>query len=181
MNYSERRIIAVDGHDGTGKTTLAKRLASALGGTYIRPYGQPFGAELMRAAEAEDYAAFIQVGNQAVDQAIGESSLTDLLVFDRLWITLFTLLPKSEHNQWIIRPPTAICWADLDTTLARLSGRKEVAYERQWHEQYIRIYWKLAHQYQCQLVPTHQLDEEQALAKLVTWAKSYLSQKISHF
>lgn len=174
MNHSERFIFALDGHDGTGKTTLAQRLASALGGTYIRPYGEPFGPALLQAAEAKDYNTVIQVGKQAFERATVEAPLTGPLIFDRLWITVFTLVPESYHCQWNMRPPTAVCWVDLDTTLARLAGRQEAICERQWHEYYIHLYQELSQKYQCEFIPTHQLDEQQALARLVIWAQHYL-------
>ena len=53
---SERLIVALDGHDGSGKTTLAYALAERLGGTMVRPFAGETGAQLLHAGERQDIA-----------------------------------------------------------------------------------------------------------------------------
>ncbi|BFM13241.1 hypothetical protein R50072_33940 [Simiduia litorea] len=163
-------ILAVDGHDGTGKTTLTRRLAQALKAEYVRPYGDPYGPALLEAADGKDFTALIDVANQAYQQVLKLHGEKPLLVFDRLWITLFTLLPETHHRLWTHRPATAICWIDLNTTLARLADRDEQTYPNSWHKRYVELYLHLGKQYQCTVINTQINDEEKALALLIDWA-----------
>lgn len=167
---SERCVLALDGHDGSGKTTLAKSLATEIGGTYIRPYAEPFGSQLLSLAESKQYDALIEVGSEAIAYALKNVPSQGTLIFDRFWVTLFTLLPPSHYSRWQIRPATAVIWADLDTTLSRLATRDEATYDQQWHEHYIQLYQELSTYPNCIRVPTHQLNETQALQRLIRWA-----------
>ena len=63
-------IIALDGHDGVGKTTLAKALSDQLNGVYIRPFGGKVGIDLIEAAEAKAYEKVITIGKQAIEEKI---------------------------------------------------------------------------------------------------------------
>lgn len=168
-------ILALDGHDGTGKTTLAKNLAEALGGKYIRPYGKPYGPSLLKASEVNNFKKVLRIGREAYAWAIKNHADGCPLVFDRLWVTLFTLLPESFQRDWHIRPPTAVCWIDFDTTLSRIMQRNEEEYPESWHEHYIGLYKALAEKYNCELVNTEELNQEQALEKLVEWAHLSIS------
>lgn len=165
-------MLALDGHDGTGKTTLAENLAKALGGKYIRPYGKPFGPELLKASKANNFEKILKIGKDAYRRATSNHTDGRPLVFDRLWITLFTLLPDSLQKDWIIRPPTAVCWIDFPTTLARISRRDEERYPAIWHKYYIGLYKKLAQKYNCELINTMESNQAQALEKLIAWAHS---------
>jgi hypothetical protein len=164
-------VLAVDGHDGSGKTTLAKRLASAVGGRYVRPYGPPFGDQLLLAQEGDRIR---EIARDAIDHVMRNALPAEVLIFDRLWITVLTLLPPDEWPEWPWQVPTAVCWADLPTTLLRLSGRLEPDRERVWHERYIELYKELAERFGCLWVPTHELSEEEALRHLVAWAQENL-------
>lgn len=167
-------ILAVDGHDGTGKTTLAKELAKKIGAKYVRPYKEPFGSLLLDAYDNGNFELILKTGEEAIEIILDESLSDAILVFDRLWITLFTLLPPSFCDQWTFRPPTAICWADLPTTLSRIGQRDEKKYSKEWHAKYIEMYEKFSHIYRCELIPTHELNEGQSLERLVIWAKKFL-------
>lgn len=171
---SKRCVLALDGHDGSGKTTLAKSLATEIGATYVRPYAEPFGSRLLECAESKQFEALIETAAEAITHALKEAPAQGTLIFDRFWITLFTLLPATHYSRWQIKPPTAIIWADLNTTLSRLSTRDEEEYDHEWHKYYIRLYQELSDQQpHCMLIPTHQLNEAQALQHLVTWAQKH--------
>ncbi|MDN3637530.1 hypothetical protein QWY82_01795 [Simiduia curdlanivorans] len=168
-------ILAVDGHDGTGKTTLTRRLAQALDAEYVRPYGDPYGPALLEAAEAKNFTAVMGIADQAYRQVLAQYGESPILVFDRLWITLFTLLPEADHHLWPHRPATAICWIDLHTTLERLAQRDEQTYPNSWHKRYVDRYLELGKKYDCTIINTQENDEEQALALLVAWAKDVMA------
>ncbi len=171
------KMLVLDGHDGSGKTTLCKRLADELGGKYVRPYGPPFGDKLLKAAEDKDFESVIRTARLALQQVLDELSVhSQVLVFDRLWITIFTLLPNDFHSQWTFRAHTTVCWADLHTTLARIDKRKETKYSEDWHTYYISLYRELAEHYRCPLLDTGKRDEEASLKELLRWAHSVLEQ-----
>jgi deoxyadenosine/deoxycytidine kinase len=169
-------ILVIDGHDGSGKTTLSKKLAQRLDGIYIRPYGAPFGAKLMCAAQNKDYGMVLDIGKQALEQSLQPFKNSDCraFIFDRLWITLFTLIPKEFHARWDARYHTIICWANLDTTIYRINSRNEQKYSEDWHRRYLSLYKPLAHEHQCALLNTSELNEVDALDKLALWANSKL-------
>jgi deoxyadenosine/deoxycytidine kinase len=174
MNDNLPKILVLDGHDATGKTTLAQSLASSINGTYVRPYIEPYGQELLLAAEAHDYDQVMKISSQAFKNVIMKTSLSKPLIFDRLWITVFTLVPESYHSLWTVRPPTIICWTDLNTTLTRLASRKEVVPQTEWHKYYIDLYKNLAKKYKCEVIETTNMDESKSLNFLADWAKRYL-------
>ena len=173
-------ILALDGHDGSGKTTLAQRLAEKLGGCYVRPYCAPHGPELLTAAEAQQYERLTATARTARQEAIeaAQAAPGQPLIFDRLWITLFTLLPKEHRKSWLFRPPTAICWADWETTEARLKHRRETdPHSAARHQHYIQQYAEFAKIYDCFLVDTSACEEDEALERLRVWAEHLLTKQ----
>jgi hypothetical protein len=129
----------------------------------------------MRAATAEDYPRLLQAAEQAIAHALQEAPPTPILVLDRLWITLFTLLPPSYQEQWSLRPPTAVCWADLETTLSRLSQREEARESVEWHAGYVAQYAELARIHGCELIRTGEQEEAVSLAQMVAWARGAIN------
>jgi hypothetical protein len=162
--------VALEGHDGSGKTTLAKRLAARLDAAYVRPYGGPRGGEMLAAAERGDHQRALDLAQSLAGEAI-DAADGPRLVCDRLWLTVFTIVPEAMFEQWGDRAPTAVCWADAATTLERLGERSEPSRPSAWHEHYLSRYRELARQFDCPLVRTDGLSEEQALDALTDWVQ----------
>ena len=49
------QIIVLDGHDGSGKTTLARLAAETLGGTYVKPFDGTLGDMIMWLSDERRY------------------------------------------------------------------------------------------------------------------------------
>lgn len=149
-------IIGIDGHDGAGKTTLAKALADRLNGSYLRPLGGKVGERLMRAYAVRDHAQIIEIGEGAISDVLDGSSSRKLRILDRSWITICSLVPLPLFEQrWTLWIPTVLCWSDLPTTLHRLSQRQdEIPETVDYHRHFIALYRECAVRRQCPVLRT---------------------------
>ena len=171
---SERLIVALDGHDGSGKTTLAYALAERLGGTMVRPFAGETGAQLLHAGERQDIDELLRIGATALDACLGPAGDAPL-VLDRAWMTVASFVPASEElfNCWRHWIPTTLCWADLDTTLARLGARPDEHDDQLgWHGHYLSVYWGLAERSASPILRTDQLDTQSCIEMLYAWASA---------
>jgi len=164
------RVLALDGHDGVGKTTLAPRLAAALGGVAARPFAGTAGAIQLWAARRGDFAFVDALARQAIAYTLALQT-APVVVCDRHWMTAFTLLPDAYWPAWQPLPPTMLLWIDLPTTLARLGLRDEAAESGATHEHYLARYLDLATQFGCPVLRTDQLSEAESLDALIAWAR----------
>lgn len=169
---SGRLVIALDGHDGSGKTTLANALAARLGGKCLRPFAGDTGAQLLRAGERQDTDELLRIGGAALDACLDTAGDAPL-VLDRAWMTVASFVPGCEKffrcwRHWI---PTTLCWADLATTLVRLGARPDESDERLgWHEHYLSVYRLLAERSASAILRTDRLDPRRCVEKLHAWA-----------
>jgi thymidylate kinase len=164
-------IVALDGHDASGKTTLSRRLAAVLGGRAVRPFAGQRGADMLHAAESGDKARALEIAREAVSSTLAEHSDAPVLVCDRLWLTVFTLVPEELQAKWPFFAPTALCSADLETTLARLKARDEAPEPALWHTRYMEQYLRLAQRWGAFVLRTDRSTEDESLAALVEWAR----------
>lgn len=167
-----RAILALDGHDGSGKTTLALRLADSLGAEYVRPFAGERGPQLLALAAGNPGEAMRFARDVFAEAA--ESARRDVLVFDRHWMTVCSLLPEAPWRLWTDFPPTALCWADLPATLSRLAGRREPPEAVAEHQRYLRVYWELGRRFPCFVLRTDREPEDRSLARLLEWSAGYL-------
>ena len=172
-----RVVLALDGHDGSGKTTLARRLAETLGAVYVRPYAPPSGERMLGCALAGDFEAAWSHAQHAMAHALETCASAPIVILDRAWLTPYTLVPERLRSSGPLPVPSVVCWADLSTTVQRLRLRGEIEScdDLESHRQYLALYWRLCERYGCKLLRTDQLDEEQALTQLVDWATSHLT------
>jgi thymidylate kinase len=119
------RVIVLDGYDGSGKTTLAKMLVQKLGGTYVKSYNDTLGRLIWGLFADDEYALASLVARTACRKELDAHRGESWLVYDRHWMTMFTLLPPEYHAEWIPLPTTFRCHAPVDVTVARLHARGE--------------------------------------------------------
>lgn len=163
-------VYALDGHDGAGKTTLARWFASAVGGVYHRPFQGKLGAQLLKAANLRDFQTVIAIGKQGIYNALSVAGSCRPLILDRAWMTVASLLPWDEFSSsWDLWIPTVLCWADLDTTLERLAQRTEEPESIDTHNHYIQVYRSLAEHSNSYIIRTDVSAMSQCHELLIRW------------
>jgi predicted kinase len=164
----KRRVLVIDGHDGAGKTTLARRLAEAVGAQYVRPFGGAAGRRLMAAYKESSPSEVLKVGHEALTQAI-QNTEGEALILDRGWLTVATLVPADQFaGTWTLWLPTVLAWCDEDTTRLRLSARAEREDEPEdWHTEFLAAYRNRLEFHPGVLLRTDRMDEEACLSELI--------------
>ncbi len=118
-------VIVLDGYDGSGKTTLAKMLIQKLGGRYIKSFNDSLGHLIWSLFADQEFDLADLVSRTACRKELESNQDASCLVFDRHWLTMFTLLPETFYPNWDPLPRTFLCRADVETTLSRLHARGE--------------------------------------------------------
>lgn len=170
MPAPPRVVLALDGHDAVGKTTLTRALADALGAALVRPYAGTAGEVFLWAAERGDAAFADALARRLVERAAAHAG-TDVVVCDRHWMTAFSVLPEPYRAAWRPLPPTTLCWLPLEETLARLRARGEPVGDVEAHARYVDAYADLARREGCPVLRTDRLDEKACLDALLAWAR----------
>jgi adenylate kinase family enzyme len=168
-------MLVIDGHDGTGKTTLARGLAKRIGADYVTPFAGADGGSMLEAAEAGHAHEADRLAREMLAHQLNTSTAR-IKVVDRHWMTVFTLLPESLWEGWLPLPPTVLCWANLDTIYARLSRRTENPQSTKWHSAYLRRYAEIARRFRVPIVRTDQRTVVDALEWLHAWASTILNE-----
>jgi hypothetical protein len=164
------RILVLDGHDGCGKSTLSAGVASILRGAVVKPFADTLG----------DHIAWLW-GDNRFDEAdaLARSSIerilerkSGLLVFDRHWATMFTVLPQRFWSNWGELPRTVICHASLETVVRRLSERGEDIGDPSIHSYYLQRYLDVADQCPRRLiVDTSEQGVDSCVSRIATFLR----------
>jgi len=168
LKTNKNKIIVLDGHDGSGKTTLSKMLAAHINGIYVRPFGGKNGKVLIESAEKKEYELTIQIGIDSIQQIYNQHT-NQTLVFDRHWMTVLSLLPEQLWKKWTIYPPTILCWANLQTTKKRLHQRMEQKFDDEYHQSYLNIYKNLVSHHNSLIIDTNRESIQDSLNTINQW------------
>ncbi len=159
-----RHNLAIEGHDGVGKSTIAALLAQAVNGAVVKPFNSSLGDFIAWLWRNEDFDLADSVARAAVRKGIEADQLDDrrYLIFDRHWLTMFTVLPERLHCLWEPRPPTVLLTSNLSTVCRRLEARGEPIGDVGKHEYYLNRYTYSAKRYDVPIVDTSDALPEEA-------------------
>lgn len=150
----EQVIIAIDGHDGSGKTTISKLLAETIKGKYVKPFSGDIGDLIVWSSKNEKFQFLEDLAFNAIQHTIDNNSNEPILIFDRHWLSIASLLPSAKIDRQFIKPITFLCWANIDTTLERLFIRCDDQ-ENAWdNKKYCDLYHKLGFENNAILIDT---------------------------
>jgi thymidylate kinase len=166
------KSIVFDGHDCSGKSSLAKLFVeSNLNAVYIRPFEKNIGELFWWLYTKKEYVLANELALNSVKRA-EEENIGKLLVFDRHWLTLFSILPEDYWEVWHPLPETILCWADPVNTNIRMKERGEKELFDGYNEYYCNYYLELAKKFGIKVVNTSNKALEKALGEIMLYIQS---------
>lgn len=147
------KIYMIEGYDGSGKTSVAKKIAKIIGARYVHffsEYGVSYSIEPLSITDDE----LIDMTKKALDKALADE---EDIVLDRGLITPISALPEErwdDFKEYFEKIPIVMCYATVEDTIERLKQREED--ESTWYdnEYWIDINLKLAQKFNVPIVNT---------------------------
>jgi len=160
-------VLAVEGLDASGKTSIARAVAEELEGTYVKPYVGTVGTLLNWLHLRGEEALVNDIGRAEVARLMEVYAEARCIVFDRHWLSILSVISSHYSDSWFPPPPTIVCVADAATTEERLRRRATPAAERRDTARYGRRFRELAQQFALPTLDTSRTTVDQAVAKLL--------------
>ena len=151
---SSQIIIAIDGHDGSGKTTISKLLAETIKGKYIKPFSNDIGDLITWSAKNDKIPFLEELAFNAIEYTIATNPDERILIFDRHWLSIATLLPENKILQSYLKPVTILCWANIETTTERLFIRNDNKDDVWDNQKFCDLYYKLGSENNALIIDT---------------------------
>lgn len=147
------KIYMVEGYDGSGKTSISKKIAEIIGAKYVHffsEYGVNYSIEPLSVSDDE----LVEMTKKALDKALADEQD---IVLDRGLITPISALPEErweEFREYFEKIPVVLCYATLEDTIDRLKIREED--ESNWYdnEYWIDINLKISEKFNVPIVNT---------------------------
>ena len=147
------KIYMVEGYDGSGKTSVSKIIANAIGAKYVHffsEYDVNYSIEPLSVTDDE----LVDMTKKALDKALADEQD---IVLDRGLITPISALPEErwdEFKEYFDKIPVVLCYANLEDTIYRLKIREED--ESNWYnnEYWIDINLQIAKKFNIPIVNT---------------------------
>jgi hypothetical protein len=163
---ASRIALAIDGLDGSGKSSIARHVARALGATVLNPFSGQVGSIMVHLARTGQHALADDMAHAAVAAAIANAPAGPV-VFDRHWFTASQLLSPTFRSGWDPRPPTVMCWADRPTSIARMIARGVPNPSEHMTEARIASYRSLAAELNVPVLDTSRITPEEGAAQVL--------------
>jgi thymidylate kinase len=96
-------IIAIDGYDGSGKTTIALQISKRINGTYVKSYNNDLGRVIWSLINDEEYELASLIARTACRKEAERYKDAPYVIFDRHWMTMFTLIPEEFLDSWYVK------------------------------------------------------------------------------
>jgi len=143
----------IEGYDGSGKSSIAKKIASIIGAKYVHfftEYGVNYSIEPLSISDNE----LVEMTKKALDKALNDEQD---IVLDRGLITPISALPEErwdEFREYFEKIPVVLCYANLEDTIYRLKIREQD--ESNWYdnEYWINLNLKIAKKFNIPIVNT---------------------------
>jgi hypothetical protein len=166
------KSIVFDGHDCSGKSSLAKLFAKANpNAVYIRPFEKNIGELFWWLYTKKEYDLANKLALNSVKKA-EEENVGKLLVFDRHWLTLFSILPEEYWGIWHPLPETILCWADPTITNMRMKERGERELFDGYNEYYCNYYLELSKKFGVKVLNTSKKTLEETLGEIMLYIQN---------
>jgi thymidylate kinase len=176
-------IIAIDGHDGVGKSTLADSLANDLKNQGYETYHHmiTYGGLCESSVKINE--------NNLVDKPSQDKIISGLnaivaqlkasnkkIIFDRGIVTMMTLLPEERWGELynaLSQIKTIVVTADPDIVESRIAARGEDdSIEKYDNRHFLKVYEKIANDFALPMVNTSESTIDENIRKLKNIAKN---------
>ncbi|MGE5328645.1 MAG: hypothetical protein ACM3KR_03950 [Deltaproteobacteria bacterium] len=155
------KSIVIDGHDFSGKTILAKAISETYKDSqYLRPFDNSIGDLFWWCFTKKNYEIANKLAESSIEKC-KEKYEEKLIIFDRHWVTLFSILPEEYWASWYPLPITIICWANPEVTDLRMRKAQENELYYGYNQYYCEVYRAIAEKFGTYFIDTSYKTEEQ--------------------
>ncbi len=161
------RVLAVEGPDGAGKTSIIRRLSERLGATAVAPFSGEVGAAMRALHESGDYEHVHRMALDTLAGILAGQRDTPALVFDRHWLSVLAFTAPRFLPLWRPLPPTIVCLAEPTVIKARLEARGTTAEELAASDGIVARYRALAAEHGLTVIDTGGATVEESVARML--------------
>ena len=161
------RILAVEGPDGSGKTSIAQGLAARLGGRYVKPFDGTVGLVIRWLHERADHELASRVAWAAATRAVEVNQDAPWLIFDRHWVSVLAFTARAVPQIWMPPPPTVVCLAQRSAIAGRLQQRGASPEEIESSAGIVERFERLVKDYALPVIDTTGTTPEEAVEQIL--------------